>query len=96
MYLVFLNTEVCKENTKFSVELFEYEKKQKQLEKLDIPSLESWLEKYNQKNKNGESSVVTVTWTYPETLEMRSDLPPSLKKFKQEDFVDAEFNEWGL
>lgn len=65
------------------------------MEKLDIPSTDSWVEKYNQKHKKGNSNVVAVTWTYPESLELRSDLPPSLKKFKQEDFTDSDFAEWG-
>lgn len=87
---------IHKQHYGFSVELAEYEKRKRQLEKPDIPSFESWLTKYNEKhNKKGDSNVVAVSWTYPELLETRSDLPPSMKKFKPEDFVDEDFAEWG-
>lgn len=70
----------------------------KKAETPEVPTVESWLEKYSLKhngNKNN-SNVVNVSWIYPEQLESRLDLPPSLKKFKIEDFVDDNFEEWGV
>ncbi|KAF5299689.1 hypothetical protein FQA39_LY11484 [Lamprigera yunnana] len=65
----------------------------------EVPSLESWLEKYNiqhSKLTKRETDDVSIFWTYPERLEYRVDLPPSLKKFKPEDFKDSDFAEWGI
>lgn len=68
------------------------------MEPPEVPTVESWLEKYNLKHSSDKdnSDVVNVSWTYPEQLESRSDLPPSLRKFKVEDFVDDHFEEWGV
>lgn len=75
----------------------EYEKHRKALEVPEIPSVELWIEKYNQKHNktDKESDNVLTPWSYPEQLGFRSDLPPSLKKFKPEDFKDDDFDEWG-
>ncbi|KAK4873437.1 hypothetical protein RN001_015466 [Aquatica leii] len=63
----------------------------------EIPTLESWLEKYNQRHSktSKKNSDVSVFWSYPEHLECRTDLPMSLRKFKPEDFTDDDFEEWG-
>lgn len=72
------------------------ESKQKSEKPLQLPTIESWLQKYYEKhNQQDEEECITTTWTYPEQLESRSDLPLSLKKFKPEDFVDSDYEEWG-
>lgn len=80
----------------FLVETWERERMQKRLQTLEVPDAESWLVKYKAKNSGGsESKRVETVWTYPTQLEMRTDLPPSIKKFSPEDFVDGDFSEWG-
>lgn len=79
-----------------SVEVWEYDKLQKQLQKPEIPTVESWLAKRKLKNATDtELKTANITWTYPEHLEMRADLPPSVRKFNPDEFVDADFAEWG-
>lgn len=60
-----------------------------------IPLLDSWLEKYERSIKKTDSQIVHTPWTYPEMLEYRHDLPPSLLKFRPEHFHDDNFEEWG-
>lgn len=65
---------------------------------IEVPTLESWLETYNKKKSldtKKENSATSVWWNYPEILEMRPDLPPSVVKFKPEHFRDSNFEEWG-
>lgn len=72
------------------------EKRQKSEAMPEVPSYESWLEKYYQKHdQETNDDYVTTFWTYPEQFELRADLPPSLKKFQPEDFVNSDFDEWG-
>lgn len=63
----------------------------------EVPDIEPWLTKYRSKNvdKTDLKSVIEAAWTYPAQLEMRTDLPPSISKFRPEDFVDDDFAEWG-
>ncbi|KAF2900092.1 hypothetical protein ILUMI_06090 [Ignelater luminosus] len=84
-------------NLKQQIQLDDYEKQRKTRKVPEIPSLESWIEKYNQKHNKAdkESDEVLTPWSYPEQLEFRSDLPPSLKKFKPDNFKDDDFDEWG-
>ncbi|VEN36974.1 unnamed protein product [Callosobruchus maculatus] len=71
------------------------DKRRKKLEELpEVPSIESWLQCHYEKHKEA-SDIVTPFWTYHSSLESRNDLPPSLAKFKQEHFVDVNFEEWG-
>lgn len=60
-----------------------------------VPSIESWLEKYNEKVNKQDNSLVQIFWNYPDQLELRTDLPPSLKKMKPEHFLNDNFEEWG-
>ncbi|XP_018336814.1 zinc finger matrin-type protein 5 [Agrilus planipennis] len=78
------------------IEKCENEKKLKEMS-VEIPSIESWLEKYKKSSKcsKDSSEFVHTSWSYPEHLNARQDLPPSLKKFKAEDFLDDDFEEWG-
>lgn len=65
---------------------------------IEVPTLDSWLDKYYlKKAKSNKKHVVStsVWWNYPEILEMRPDLPPSLVKFKPEHFPDCNFTSWG-
>lgn len=62
----------------------------------ELPNIESWLQKYYEKHDEECNDHISTFWTYPEHLETRSDLPPSLKKFKPEDFLDSDFEEWGV
>uniref|UniRef100_A0A1Y1KDS8 C3H1-type domain-containing protein n=1 Tax=Photinus pyralis TaxID=7054 RepID=A0A1Y1KDS8_PHOPY len=65
----------------------------------EVATLESWVEKYNREHSKTiktRPDSVEVHWSYPEYLECRTDLPPSLKKFKPEDFKDCQFGEWGV
>ncbi|CAG9827427.1 unnamed protein product [Diabrotica balteata] len=59
-----------------------------------VPPLEKWIEQYEINNKDS-SDKVHLFWTYPENLENRNDLPPSLIKFRPEHFYDDNFEEWG-
>ncbi|XP_050312260.1 zinc finger matrin-type protein 5 [Anthonomus grandis grandis] len=70
--------------------------KQKEHEmKTAIPSVESWLEKYDKIATKHDPNVINTPWTYPESFANRIDLPPSLIKFKAEHFFDDNFEEWG-
>lgn len=84
-YLVFLHRSKQKENNK---------------KEETVASVEAWLEKYNQKKKKPEFGQkveqLNIFWSYPQHLELRSDLPPSVKKFKHEDFKDVHFEDWGV
>lgn len=63
----------------------------------EIPDVETWLTKYKTKNSiDNDLKTVEVMWTYPTQLEMRTDLPPSIKKFSTNDFLDDDFAEWGV
>lgn len=78
------------------VDYQEAEKRKKAQQAAEMPSYESWLEKYYQKhNEENSEDRITPFWTYPDYLETRTDLPPSLQKFKPEDFLDDDFEEWG-
>ncbi|CAH1107217.1 unnamed protein product [Psylliodes chrysocephalus] len=61
----------------------------------EIPSPETWIQKYNEDNNKQDSNDVHIFWTYPKHLENRIDLPPSLIEFKPEHFYDDNFEEWG-
>lgn len=80
----------------FLVNAWEQKRTQEQLQMPEVPDAESWLVKYKTKHSSGsDSKTVEAGWTYPAQLEMRTDLPPSIKKFSPEDFVDGDFAEWG-
>lgn len=69
---------------------------QKQFQIPEIPTPESWLAKYKSRHSTDENAkTTTVMWTYPPQLEMRTDLPPSVRKLNPEDLVDDDFAEWG-
>ncbi|KAJ8919712.1 hypothetical protein NQ315_006240 [Exocentrus adspersus] len=61
---------------------------------LEVPSVESWVQKYHSANKEN-TDIIHTFWSYPALFEKRLDLPPSLLKFKPEQFVDDSFEEWG-
>lgn len=61
----------------------------------EVPGIESWMQKYNESNNKEDSDVIHTFWTYPENLERRLDLPPSLVHFQPEHFCDENFEEWG-
>ncbi|KAI4472008.1 nuclease-related [Holotrichia oblita] len=83
-------------NIKQQIEYEEYEKRRAQLQVPELPSLESWLENYNKlHNKQEENDGADCFWSYPDVLESRTDLPPSVRKFQPEHFVDDNFEEWG-
>ncbi|KAI4472084.1 nuclease-related [Holotrichia oblita] len=42
-----------------------------------------------------ENDGADCFWSYPDVLESRTDLPPSVRKFQPEHFVDDNFEEWG-
>ncbi|XP_018573397.1 zinc finger matrin-type protein 5 [Anoplophora glabripennis] len=70
--------------------------RRKKLEEVpNVPSVESWMQKYNKSNNKEDDEVVHTFWTYPESFERRLDLPPSLVRFKPEHFSDDNFEEWG-
>jgi hypothetical protein len=60
-----------------------------------IPTIESWLQTYYEKHSKENSDLVHIPWSYPEQLEQRLDLPPSIKKIKPEHFINANFEQWG-
>lgn len=71
-----------------------WENKQKHIP--EVPTVESWLAKYKAKHtSSNDSKLIDTMWTYPTQLEMRTDLPPSIKKFSAEDFLDDDFAVWG-
>lgn len=70
----------------------DYKKQNKQIK---VPTVEPWLQKYYEKHMNEKTDLVHVPWIYPAVLEQRADLPPSIKKFKGEQFKDDNFSEWG-
>lgn len=72
------------------------EKKRKIETVPELPNLDTWLQKYYERHNQDCDDHISTFWTYPEHLEARVDLPPSLKKFKPNDFVDGDFEEWGL
>ncbi|KAG5897430.1 hypothetical protein JTB14_032119 [Gonioctena quinquepunctata] len=75
---------------------YTHDLKRKKMEKLaEVPSLGSWLQKYNESNNKEDDDTIRTFWTYPESLENRIDLPPSLIKFMPEHFYDDNFEEWG-
>ncbi|XP_060519204.1 zinc finger matrin-type protein 5 [Cylas formicarius] len=76
------------------VEYMELMKRKKEEALPDIPSLDSWVEKYDKISEKDD--VVHTPWSYPDALEFRQDLPPSLVKFKAEHFHDENFEEWGM
>lgn len=65
-------------------------------ERTKVPSVDSWLEKYERMVNKNDSSSVHTPWTYMDNLASRHDLPPSLVKFKPEHFHDDNFEEWGV
>ncbi|KAL1516914.1 hypothetical protein ABEB36_000746 [Hypothenemus hampei] len=76
------------------VEQMEQKRQKTDSEKMNIPSVDSWLEKYEE-TVDKINNVVHLLWSYPENLSSRLDLPPSLIKFKPEHFHDDDFEEWG-
>lgn len=81
-----------------SVDASEKYKEEQKIIKNDIPTLETWLDKYKQKKSTvprKETDAHNIWWHYPEKLENLPDLPPSLLKFKPEHFNDDNFEEWG-
>lgn len=81
----------------FVVEAWEYQQLQKQLQPPEVPSVESWLAENKSQHSNTDRDFKTVSavWTYPAQLEMRTDLPPSIRKINPEEFFDGDFAEWG-
>ncbi|XP_022909307.1 zinc finger matrin-type protein 5 [Onthophagus taurus] len=83
-------------NIKQQVEHEIQEKRSAKMMVTEVPPLETWLDKFYKKHnqaKNAES--IELFWSYPEVLESRTDLPPSIKKFQIDHFTDGEFEEWG-
>lgn len=78
----------------FSVEMAQEEKRRKQSQIPEIPTVDEWFTKYKEEN-NKEDAEVHTFWTYPAHFENRTDLPPSLVKFRPEHFFDDNFEEWG-
>lgn len=76
------------------VEQIQEERRRKQQEIPEIPTLEEWVVKYRAKN-NKEDDEIHTFWTYPSNFLNRTDLPPSLVKFRPEHFFDDNFEEWG-
>lgn len=83
----------CKREQIFAVEQLELKRQKKEEERNNIPSLESWLEKYDQMVNKDDGETLQTPWSYPESL--RQDLPPSMIRFKPEHFSDDHFEEWG-
>lgn len=79
----------------FAVEQLELKRQKKEEERNNIPSLESWLEKYDQMVNKEDGESLQTPWSYPESLTLRQDLPPSMIRFKPEHFSDDNFEEWG-
>ncbi|XP_044763574.1 zinc finger matrin-type protein 5 [Coccinella septempunctata] len=78
------------------VEMEKALKQKEREEALNIPTLDSWMERYSEKHMNKtDSNIVRPFWTFPTTLERRADLPPSLKKYQENDFLTSEIQEWG-
>lgn len=78
------------------VEAWEYKQVQEKMQTPEIPPVETWLAKYKTNNSvSSDVKSIEAMWTYPAQLEMRTDLPPSIKKFRPEDFLDGDFAEWG-
>lgn len=73
------------------VEQLELKRQKKEEERNNIPSLESWLEKYDQMVNKDDGETLQTPWSYPESL--RQDLPPSMIRFKPEHFSDDHFEE---
>ncbi|XP_017770229.1 PREDICTED: zinc finger matrin-type protein 5 [Nicrophorus vespilloides] len=61
----------------------------------EVPPVETWMEKYGEQKNLKNEEFVSTFWSYPEQLETRPDLPPSLKKFQPEYFTDDNFADWG-
>ncbi|KAK9876802.1 hypothetical protein WA026_015040 [Henosepilachna vigintioctopunctata] len=81
---------------KQQVDYQEYLVQKKKENSLNIPTLDSWIEKYVEKNVNKtDGNIVRPFWTYPSSLENRTDLPPSLKKIQETDFVSSSYEDWG-
>lgn len=90
---------VCHKVFIFSVLEYENEKSSKKQEVPEVPSVDAWLQKYYEKNsKEAEANVnyINTSWSYPEQLTIRPDLPQSLHKFEPENFVESDFEEWGF
>lgn len=79
----------------FTVEQLELKRQKKEEERNNIPSLESWLEKYDQMVNKDDGETLQTPWSYSESLALRQDLPPSMIRFKPEHFSDDNFEEWG-
>lgn len=77
------------------MEQLELKRQKKEEERNNIPSLESWLEKYDQMVNKDDGETLQTPWSYPESLTLRQDLPPSMIRFKPEHFSDDHFEEWG-
>ncbi|XP_044260822.1 zinc finger matrin-type protein 5 [Tribolium madens] len=68
---------------------------EEQGKQIRVPTMESWLQTYSEKHSKENTDLVHIPWSYPEQLEHRTDLPPSIKKLKPEHFVQENFEEWG-
>lgn len=80
----------------FALVIYEQQKKlYKTFEQTKVPMPEEWLANYAQKRDERNENVGKVFWSYPQQLESRYDLPPSMKKFQPEYFQDSDFPEWG-
>ncbi|CAG9864775.1 unnamed protein product [Phyllotreta striolata] len=77
------------------VENIQEERRRKNEESLDVAPPESWVQKYKENNNKEDNDDVHIFWSYPRHLESRTDLPPSLVKFKPEHFYDDNLEEWG-
>ncbi|KAJ8952977.1 hypothetical protein NQ314_007439 [Rhamnusium bicolor] len=77
------------------VEYIQTMRRKKQEQIPDVPSVEFWLQNYDEKHNKENDDVVHTFWSYPESLQSRLDLPPSMVKFKPEHFYDDNFEEWG-
>lgn len=79
----------------FAVEYNQEAKRKRMNDIPEVPSVESWMQKYNEQNNKESGKVIHTFWSYPDHMEHRTDLPPSLLKFRPEHFYDDHFEEWG-
>lgn len=77
------------------VEQTELAKQKIDEDRTKVPSVDSWVEKYERMVHKDDENTVHTPWVYSENLMTRPDLPPSLVKFKPEHFHDDDFEEWG-
>ncbi|XP_066256125.1 zinc finger matrin-type protein 5 [Euwallacea similis] len=93
-YTHYLPEQLCE--LRQQVDQLEFKRQKLEEERNHIPSIDSWLEKYERTANKGVGNSLHTPWTYPDNLASRLDLPPSLVKFRPEHFHDDNFEEWGI